>query len=56
MKDELNKVSKNYGGKLYKNGGFQSAAKIFNTLIKEDDFVEFLTIPTYKALIKGGNN
>ncbi|MBP1969484.1 malate synthase [Virgibacillus natechei] len=33
---------------------YRQAAEIFDELIKQDDFVEFLTLPAYRKLLKGG--
>lgn len=55
MQEELSKIEEQIGTDAYRKGNFGQAASIFNTLIKQDHFAEFLTIPAYKELLKGGN-
>ena len=55
MQEELSVIEEQYGTDTYRKGNFGQAAQIFDALIKQDSFAEFLTIPAYKELLKGGN-
>ncbi len=55
MKEELVKIKNQVGEDVYKNNKFDQAAELFNQLINQDEFAEFLTLPAYKQLLKGGN-
>lgn len=55
MQEELSVIEEQYGTDTYRKGNFGQAAQIFDSLIKQDSFAEFLTIPAYKELLKGGN-
>lgn len=55
LTDELEKIEGHFGATVYVNGNYERAAHIFHELIKQDSFAEFLTIPAYKQLLKGGN-
>lgn len=54
--EELNKLKKRIGEEQFRMNGFFKAAEIFNQLIKNDEFAEFLTISAYEELINGGND
>jgi malate synthase len=41
---------KEYLGDAYTQGKYEEAAALFDTLITNDDFVEFLTLPGYNAI------
>ncbi|CEI82711.1 Malate synthase A [Oceanobacillus oncorhynchi] len=56
IKEELQKIESQIGKKAFQHGNFEQAAGIFKELIKQDTFAEFLTVPAYEELIKGGNN
>ncbi|WP_067727194.1 malate synthase A [Oceanobacillus damuensis] len=55
MEEELDKLKKQVGTEAYERGNYVEAASLFEKLIKQDNFTEFLTIPAYGQLIKGGN-
>lgn len=52
LKEELDKISETYGNERFANGGFQEAAEVFDHLIKQENFQDFLTIPAYEKLAK----
>lgn len=56
LKEELQKIESQIGKEAFISGNVQRAAEIFEELTKQDSFAEFLTIPAYEELIKGGNN
>ena len=45
--DELEKIKKYVGEKRYENGKFDLATKLFNELIFDENFEEFLTLKAY---------
>lgn len=53
--EELEKIETTFGNGRFENGGFREATQLFTTLIKEDNFAAFLTIPAYQKIIEGGN-
>jgi malate synthase len=53
-KEELEKIKQQAGEETYNNGKYMQAAKLFDQLIKQDDFAEFLTSPAYNQLLQGG--
>lgn len=55
LREELQKIKDQLGDDAFKKGNYKKAASIFEELIKDDDFQEFLTLPAYEQLIKGGN-
>nr|WP_239587221.1 malate synthase A [Bacillus ectoiniformans] len=48
--EELQKLKQEVGGEVFKSNRFEEAADLFNKLIVEDEFEEFLTLPGYKIL------
>ncbi|WP_029268179.1 malate synthase A [Virgibacillus alimentarius] len=52
--EELDKMLDQMGESSFLDGGYPRAAEIFTMLIHKEEFEEFLTIPAYKELIKGG--
>ena len=50
LTEELGKLKANFGNDLYLTGRYMEAAELFLTLVKEDNFIEFLTIPGYAKL------
>jgi malate synthase len=50
MAEELNKIKATLGEKQYTGRRFDSAAKILDQIIADDQFVEFLTLPAYQYL------
>ncbi|MGJ9457539.1 malate synthase A [Oceanobacillus sp. CF4.6] len=55
MEEELKKIKTQVGADFYEEGHYREAAILFEDLIKQDHFTEFLTLPAYGQLIKGGN-
>lgn len=49
-KEELKKVKNYVGEDRYNNGKFELAIQLFDELILNKEFVEFLTLPAYKYL------
>ncbi|WP_373893259.1 malate synthase A [Virgibacillus natechei] len=54
MEEELQHILNDTNEGLSQN--YRQAAELFEALIKQDDFVEFLTLPAYGKLLKGGND
>ena len=52
--EELEKIKTKLGNDLFENGGFREATELFTSLIKQDHFAAFLTIPAYQKIIEGG--
>lgn len=50
LQEELDKLKISFGKEYYTNGRFDEAAELFLSLISEQDFVEFLTLPGYEKL------
>lgn len=48
--EELEKIKADIGLSAYENGTFTEAVELFDSLIINDEFEEFLTIPGYKLL------
>jgi malate synthase len=48
--EELEKIKNEIGLSAYENGRFTEAIELFDGLILNDEFVEFLTLPGYKLL------
>jgi malate synthase len=48
--EELEKIKTDIGLSAYENGTFTEAVELFDSLILNDEFVEFLTLPGYKYL------
>lgn len=49
-KEELKKIKSYVGKDRYGNGKFELAVQLFDELILNKEFVEFLTLPAYKYL------
>src|SRR5579864_715190 len=49
-KDELEKIRMAYGDQQFARHKFQTANEILDSIITDDQFVEFLTLPAYKYL------
>ena len=49
-KEELKKIRSYVGDDRYDNGKFELAVQLFDELILNKEFVEFLTLPAYKHL------
>lgn len=50
LPEELKKIENYVGAERYANGRFDEAAEIFDRLVKDEDFVEFLTLPAYERI------
>lgn len=50
LPSELEKIEAYVGADNYKNGKFEQAVEIFDMLIKNEEFVEFLTLPAYDLI------
>ncbi|MEZ4978653.1 MAG: malate synthase A [Chitinophagales bacterium] len=50
LPEELEKIKTYVGTDAYESGKFEQAVELFDKLIKEKDFVEFLTLPAYDLL------
>ncbi|MEI5907380.1 malate synthase A [Bacillus spongiae] len=50
--EELEKICMEIGHEVYKESRFDEAVQLFDQLIKEDEFVDFLTLPGYEILTK----
>jgi malate synthase len=48
--EELEKIKQEFGEKAYQKGRFDEAAKLFDELVRNDEFVDFLTLPGYERL------
>jgi malate synthase len=48
--EELQKIKQTVGEDNFNNGKFEEASALFSKLTKQDDLVEFLTIPGYEYL------
>jgi malate synthase len=48
--EELEKIKLEVGEAVFGNGKFEQAAELFDELILNNDFAEFLTLPGYQAL------
>ncbi|MBN6205818.1 malate synthase A [Ralstonia pickettii] len=55
LKEELQEIESQIGEEAFISGNVGRAAEIFEELIKQDSFAEFLTIPAYEELIQGGS-
>ncbi|AXI40469.1 malate synthase A [Bacillaceae bacterium ZC4] len=48
--EELEKIKQEFGEEAYQKGRFDEAAKLFDELVRNDEFVDFLTLPGYERL------
>ncbi len=48
--EELMKIREQVGEETFTTGSYEKAATIFNQLVMQDEFEEFLTLPAYKQL------
>ena len=48
--EELEKIKQEIGTEAYENGRFAEAAELFDQMIQNDEFAEFLTLPGYELL------
>lgn len=50
IREELAKIAANVGTQRYETGRYVLATEIFDQLVTSDDFVEFLTLPSYQYI------
>ena len=50
LPEELDKMKAYVGEENYKNGKFSEATALFDRLIKDKEFIEFLTLPAYELI------
>ncbi len=50
LPEELEKIKTYVGEAQFKNGKFEDAVQLFDRLVKEEEFVEFLTLPAYEMI------
>lgn len=50
LPEELDKIKAYVGEEAYEKGKFEQAIELFDMLIKNDEFVEFLTLPAYNLI------
>jgi len=48
--EELERIKSELGEERFNSGRFDEAAKLFDKLIKEDTYYDFLTLPAYEIL------
>ncbi|MED3563317.1 malate synthase A [Bacillus xiapuensis] len=48
--EELEKIKQEIGVEAYENGRFAEAVELFDQMIQNDEFAEFLTLPGYELL------
>jgi malate synthase len=48
--EELEKIALEIGLDSFQKGRFDEAEKLFDQLIIEDEFIDFLTLPGYQIL------
>ena len=48
--EELEKIKQEFGEEAYQKGRFDEAAKLFDELVRNDEFVDFLTLLGYERL------
>jgi malate synthase len=50
LKEELVKIREYVGDEAFENGRFKEAVDLFDRLVKDSDYVEFLTLPAYDLI------
>lgn len=50
LEEELVKIKEAVGEQAYNSGRYDEAAELFKSLIEQDEFAEFLTLPGYEKL------
>jgi len=50
LTEELGKLKATFGNEAYGNGRYTEAAELFLSLVREDEFIEFLTLPGYEKI------
>lgn len=49
--EEIEKIKKMVGGDAFHKGRFNQAIQLFNQMVVEKDYQEFLTLPAYEAIL-----
>ncbi len=50
LEEEMDTIRAEVGADRFANGHFQLAMQLFDEMIRDDDFVEFLTLPAYRHI------
>ncbi|MBL7814935.1 MAG: malate synthase A [Saprospiraceae bacterium] len=50
LPEELEKIKAYVGEKAYRTGQFEQAVALFDTLVRSEDFIDFLTLPAYDMI------
>ncbi len=50
LEKEMLKIKNLVGDERFENGKFQAAKNLFDQLVKQDEFIEFLTLPAYEMI------
>ncbi len=50
LPEELEKIKAYVGPEQFANGRFEAATALFDQLVKESEFIEFLTLPAYEVI------
>ena len=50
LEEELVKIKEAVGEQAYNSGRYEEGAELFKSLIEQDEFAEFLTLPGYEKL------
>ncbi|MEL6721596.1 MAG: malate synthase A, partial [Bacteroidota bacterium] len=50
LPEELAKIEAYVGKEQYESGKFKEATNLFDHLVKEEEFIEFLTLPAYDMI------
>ena len=50
LTEELDKIKAYVGTAQYENGKFETAIELFDQLVKNEEFIDFLTLPAYEMI------
>ncbi|MGB1217032.1 MAG: malate synthase A [Saprospiraceae bacterium] len=50
LQDEMKKIEEMVGSVTFQKGRFHEAKNLFDKLVKQDEFIEFLTLPAYEMI------
>ncbi|MGB0930304.1 MAG: malate synthase A, partial [Chitinophagales bacterium] len=50
LPEELDKMKEYVGAEKFDNGKFEEATGLFDRLVKDKEFIEFLTLPAYELI------
>ncbi|MEM8528027.1 MAG: malate synthase A [Bacteroidota bacterium] len=50
LAEELDKIKAYVGAEQYENGKFETAIELFDQLVKNEEFIDFLTLPAYEMI------